>query len=157
MHIVLQARKWRLLLLCICLVLLSVGTPFLAWGLFSEGQYIGLLFSGAMMILILPELYLKLLLTPVSAVLKEHQIVVKYFHGTTRRVLLNQIEGYSLTDEQTRYGPKTGVLLHLQNAKSIAFTEINTKDLSPLITYLNNAKVNCNGAQKVKPWFLRGK
>ena len=137
--------KWSLLLRLTCLILLCIFIPFATIGLYEQGKYIPIIFQSVITLMLIPELCKKLFYKPVSAILKDQQIVVKYYHGKLKTVALTEIKGYSITEEYTRYGIKKGVALYLNNDKHINFTEINTKNLSPLLDYLNRNKVHYYG------------
>jgi hypothetical protein len=153
MNTTLEPRKFSLLLRLACLILLTGFTPFEVAGIHKEGEDYGIFFFVGILIILLPELYIKLFLKPVSAVLMETEIVVKHYHGTIKQIKLNEIKGYSATEEQTNYGMKRGVLLYLKNGKHVDFTEINIKDIAPLANYLNINNVLNYGSEKLRPWF----
>lgn len=152
--IILEPRKWSLLLRLTVLTLLCIFTPFAVVGLHNEDKNIEIIFYMVILITLLPELFNKLFFKPTSAVLQQNQIVIKYYHGSLKYVPLNEINGYSTTKEWTRYGTKAGVLFYLKNGKHINFTEINIKALLPLTNYINLSGLPYYGTEELKPWFF---
>lgn len=154
MKTILEPKKFSLLLRLACLIFVLGFTPFAVVGLHNEGNDYVSFFFGGFMIMLVPELYIKLFSKPVSAVLEENKIVIKYYYGTLKQVPLYEIKGYSATEEWTRYGTKRGVLLYMRNSAHVDFTEINIKDLSPLMNYLHLIDVSYYGSERLRPWFL---
>jgi len=135
------------------MILILAFTPFGIIGMLREGKGYGVFFFIAGLIVLLPELYVKLLMKPVSAVILDTHIIVKYYWGDIRQVYLDEITGYSATEEQTNYGKRKGVLLYLKDGKRVDFTEINIKDSVPLKSYLNTNNVPCYGSEKLGAWY----
>lgn len=149
-----EPKKSSLLLRLAVFILVLGFTPFFVAGMHKEGKDFGIFFFLACLIIVLPELYIKLFSKPVSAVFEESQVIIKYYSGAKKKIQLTEIEGYSQTEEQTNYGKTSGVLLYVKNGSHIEFTEINIKDISPLLNYLNISNVPNYGFEKIGPWFL---
>lgn len=80
--------------------------------------------------------------------------MAKFCLGNLTELPLDEIKGYSTTEEYTRYGTKRGVLLYLKNGRHVDFTEINIKNVTPLIDYLNARNVLAYGSETLSVWFL---
>ncbi|KAA8485304.1 hypothetical protein BDE36_2158 [Arcticibacter tournemirensis] len=151
----LEPKKTDLLIRITGLIALLGLTPFAIVRLHNESKNYGVFFMAAFIITLIPELYIKLFLKPVSAVLEDNKIILKYYHGALRQISPDEIDGYSTTEELTNYGKKLGLLLYLKNGKHIDFTEINIKDVSPLRDYLQVKNVHYYGNEKLRLWYLR--
>jgi hypothetical protein len=153
MNLTLAPRLSSLVLRLAYLIFLVAFTPFAIVGLHNEGKDYAIIFFIGIAFLFIPELFIKLFLRPVSALLEENQLLVKYYHGSQKCIALNEIEGYSITEEQTTSGMKKGAILYLKNGKRINFTEVNIKDITPLINYLNAKSLRNYGMEKISPWY----
>lgn len=150
----LKTRKSSVRLRTICLILLLAFTPFAVIGLYNEGKDYAAFTFAAVIFLIFIDLYLKTFLKPLSASFEDDEIVARYYTGSTQIVYLNDINGYSNTEELTRYGNKKGIIIYLKGGKHLGFTEINIENVSPLTNYLiTNNIYNC-GSETVRPWFF---
>ncbi len=92
MNTILEPKKIHLLLRIAGLIALFGFTPFAIMGLLNEGKNYGIFFLVAFIMLLIPELYIKLFLKPVSAVLEENTIALKYYHGAVRQISLDELE-----------------------------------------------------------------
>lgn len=153
MNTILEPRKTNLFLRLAILIFLLGLAPFAIVGLHKEGKDYAIFFFVGILILLVPELYINLFLRPVSAILEENQLVVKFYHGTLKYLSLGEMEGFSTTEEKINYRKKKGVLLYLKNGEHLAFTEINLKEVSPLTNYLTIKKIENHGSEKLRPWF----
>jgi hypothetical protein len=129
-------------------------TPFAIIGMHNEGKDYGIFFFLLVGVLLFPEFYIKVFLKPINAELEENRIVAKYLCGSDKNISLNEINAYSECYEKTNYGLTKGIILYLKNRKHIDFTEVNIKDITPLLNYLNDNKVSTYGSEKLTPWFL---
>ncbi len=155
MKITLESKKSHIFLRLGYLIFMLGFTPFAIFGMHREGKDYGIFFFLFIGLILFPEMYIKVFLKPINAELEENKVVVKYFLGIDKNVLLNEIKAYSESFEQTNYGRKKGVTLYLKNGKHIDFTEINFKDISPLINYLDIKMVANYGPEKLTSWFSK--
>ena len=82
-------------------------------------------------------------------------IIANYVFRTAREIRVDEIKGYSQSREKTNDGTKFGVVLYLRSGPRIDFTEINIKDTSPLVDFLNKNDVLYYGEEKSNSWFVR--
>lgn len=149
----LESKTFSLAFRTICLFALIAITPFGIIGMYNENKYGGIFFFVAILIFLVPEIFIKVFLKPISATFKNERLMITYYLRKPRILNLTEIKGFRLTEEPTRYENKKGVVLYLADGGRIYFTEINIKDVKPLIIYLKLHEVVNYGVERIKPWF----
>jgi len=121
----------------------------------AEGYGYSMWFLIALVVILLPDAFIKLFLQPIAVTWDEQHLVFTYLMGIKRRVKVAYLVGYRTTEEATRYGIEKGIRLYIgHKMKKIHFTTINIRDIAALHLFLDRQDIPCYGTVDVKPWFV---
>lgn len=138
--------KWWLIIIKLGFLLLFVIVNyFVITEYLEKGYYWGIFFPVFLTLLLGSEFFYQSFFFPISVELGEKGIHLAYLTGKMRAFDLDQIRGYSLTQNSPPGRPFKGVLVYLRNKENVEFTDVNLKEVSD---YLREHNVPFLGEEK---------
>ena len=141
-------RWWLIIIKLGLLLFMVIADYFVITEYLEKGYYWGIFFPLFLTLLLGSEVFYQSFFFPISLRLKEKDVQLAYLTGKVLTFDLDEIRGYSLTQNLPPGRPFKGVLLYLKNQRRIEFTDVNLKEVVSISDYLRLHNIPFLGEEK---------